>query len=223
MGERRTQVVISALSELTRYGLRSMLLDVAGTAAVEVRADPREAAASIRAGAGTTLVIGLAAPPDQLLECVTAARQRGVPIMLVLPPDAGEALLTRAAALRADGFLDEGDLTRGSVARAFARLADGETPIPDALARGLLARIGRLARESADRSFLLTAREREALRLLALGLSNKEIAGRMRISLHGAKRHVAGVMAKLNCPNRTAAVTVGLHHGLVDNHLDGTA
>lgn len=62
---------------------------------------------------------------------------------------------------------------------------------------------------------MLTPRERQALKLLADGLSNKQIARRLGISEHGAKRHVGNVLAKLNCPNRTVAVTVALNHGLL--------
>ncbi len=60
----------------------------------------------------------------------------------------------------------------------------------------------------------LTRREREVLQALSEGLSNKQIARRMAISEHGAKRHVANIMAKLNCPNRTLAVSKALREGL---------
>ncbi|MCY0931861.1 helix-turn-helix transcriptional regulator [Streptomyces sp. H27-H1] len=56
-----------------------------------------------------------------------------------------------------------------------------------------------------DRNATLTPRERETPHLLVEGLSNKLIARRLRISEHGAKRLVANVLAKMNCPNRTQA------------------
>lgn len=61
----------------------------------------------------------------------------------------------------------------------------------------------------------LTAREREVLRMLAEGLSNKEIAGRLRISDHTAKFHVASILSKLNAATRTEAVMFGIRRGLV--------
>ena len=54
----------------------------------------------------------------------------------------------------------------------------------------------------------MTPRESETLNLLSKGLSNKQIARSLHISQHGAKRHVANVIAKLNCPNRTLAVAL---------------
>jgi DNA-binding NarL/FixJ family response regulator len=61
----------------------------------------------------------------------------------------------------------------------------------------------------------LTSRETEVLQLLAQGLANKEIAGRLSISEHTAKFHVAAIMGKLGASSRTEAVTLGIRHGLV--------
>jgi len=61
----------------------------------------------------------------------------------------------------------------------------------------------------------LTAREIEVLRLLALGLANKEIAARLEVSEHTVKFHVASIMGKLGASSRTEAVTLGIRHGIV--------
>ena len=62
---------------------------------------------------------------------------------------------------------------------------------------------------------LLTAREREVLRLMADGLGNKGIGAALGISTHTAKYHVASVLAKLDAHSRTEAVTRGLREGLL--------
>lgn len=61
----------------------------------------------------------------------------------------------------------------------------------------------------------LTARETLVLRLMALGLGNKEIASRLDISEHTVKFHVSSILAKLAAESRTAAVTIGMMRGLV--------
>jgi NarL family two-component system response regulator YdfI len=61
----------------------------------------------------------------------------------------------------------------------------------------------------------LTVPELEVLRLVADGLSNKEIATRLRISEHTVKFHVASVMGKLGAESRTEAVTIGIRRGIV--------
>jgi len=61
----------------------------------------------------------------------------------------------------------------------------------------------------------LTARELEVLRLLALGLANKQIAARLKISDHTVKFHVAAILGKLGASSRTEAVAIGIRTGLV--------
>ncbi len=61
----------------------------------------------------------------------------------------------------------------------------------------------------------LTPREREVLEMLAEGLSNKEIAWRMKISEHTVKFHVASIFAKFDVSTRTEAVMKGIRQGLV--------
>jgi DNA-binding NarL/FixJ family response regulator len=53
------------------------------------------------------------------------------------------------------------------------------------------------------------------LRLMALGLGNKEIAARLDISEHTAKFHVSSILAKLGAASRMEAVTIGMTLGLV--------
>ena len=61
----------------------------------------------------------------------------------------------------------------------------------------------------------LTPREQEVLRMLALGLANKEIAARLKISEHTVKFHVAAILGKLGAASRTEAVALGIRHGLI--------
>jgi DNA-binding NarL/FixJ family response regulator len=61
----------------------------------------------------------------------------------------------------------------------------------------------------------LTAREREVLTLVAIGLTNKAVARRLSISDHTVKFHVASILAKLGAESRTEAVHVAARRGLL--------
>ena len=61
----------------------------------------------------------------------------------------------------------------------------------------------------------LTPREKEVLRLMAAGLSNKEIAARLKLSEHTAKFHVASILGKLGASSRAEAVSIGMRQGLI--------
>ena len=62
----------------------------------------------------------------------------------------------------------------------------------------------------------LTAREAEVLLLLAEGLTNRDIAQRLRVSEHTVKFHIRSILAKLGASSRTEAVTRGLRSGLIE-------
>jgi DNA-binding NarL/FixJ family response regulator len=61
----------------------------------------------------------------------------------------------------------------------------------------------------------LTARESEVLRLVGMGLGNKEIATRLSISEHTAKFHISSILSKLHAGSRTEAVSLGIRKGLI--------
>jgi DNA-binding NarL/FixJ family response regulator len=61
----------------------------------------------------------------------------------------------------------------------------------------------------------LTARQIEILRLVAQGLSNPEIATRLKLSDHTVKRHVANLLTKLGLPTRAAAAVYAAQEGLL--------
>jgi len=72
--------------------------------------------------------------------------------------------------------------------------------------------------ENLDREDLiedLTARESEVLRLVSMGLGNKEIAARLAISEHTAKFHISSILGKLHAASRTEAVSLGIRKGLI--------
>jgi DNA-binding NarL/FixJ family response regulator len=66
-----------------------------------------------------------------------------------------------------------------------------------------------------DLAEALTSREVEILQLLALGLTNKQIAGRLQISAHTVKFHVSTIFSKLGTTNRVETVNLGLKNGLI--------
>lgn len=70
-------------------------------------------------------------------------------------------------------------------------------------------------RENAGMVDSLTGREIEILQLLALGLTNKQIAINLKISAHTVKFHVSSIFGKMGTTNRTETVKLGLKTGLI--------
>ncbi len=117
-------------------------------------------------------------------------------------------------------------LTSGSPAGSPAGVLapDATTAQLDAALRAVFA--GLLVRSTAatePRGFapaedmpLLTPREREVLGLIAEGLSNKEMARRLGISVHTVKFHMEALFTKLDATSRAEAVTKGLRGGVIE-------
>lgn len=105
----------------------------------------------------------------------------------------------------AQGYLLKG-APRAEIFAAIRTVSAGGALIPPVIASKLLRQV----REDA-----LTAREKEVLELVAAGLANGEIAGRLFISERTAKFHVSSILSKLGAKNRTQAVRVARERGLV--------
>ena len=61
----------------------------------------------------------------------------------------------------------------------------------------------------------LTHRQVEILRLVAVGMSNAEVAARLQLSEHTVKRHVANLLTRLDLPSRAAAAAYAAREGLI--------
>lgn len=150
-------------------------------------------------------------------ERVTArAGERGAKVVILLSSCRDDAI---AAAVSCDGILVEEGITSAAIGEALSRLRRGDMPVPSTVVRGLLSEVRSLRGQgdgAAVKGSYLTPREQATLELLVQGLSNKQIARRLSISEHGVKRHVANILAKLNCPNRTLAAAMAIREGLVD-------
>lgn len=151
---------------------------------------------------------------DSLSLRESPARPR--PKILLLLRDHDQDAVVQASAASADGFLLESELTTATLGETLSRVLRDEVPMPAFLARELLTQLRTQETAPTRRPFLLTQREIQTLSLLVEGLSNKQIARRLGVTENGAKRHVANVLAKMNCPNRTVAVAVVVREGILD-------
>ncbi len=112
------------------------------------------------------------------------------------------------------GLLNE-DASEEEVLAAIHALAAGLLTGAPQLIQNLFA--GDHEAEKAETADLeLTPRETEVLRLLSLGMANKEIAFQLKISEHTVKFHVSSIFTKLEVTNRVEAVRVGIRSGLLD-------
>ncbi|TCK09258.1 response regulator transcription factor [Marinobacterium mangrovicola] len=93
-------------------------------------------------------------------------------------------------------------------------MLSGQPPLSPAMATRIIAHFSEAPRPDNQLSELLTAREREVLKLIARGASRKQIARELEISIYTANDHVKAIYKKLNVKSRVEATRVALDGGL---------
>jgi DNA-binding NarL/FixJ family response regulator len=121
-----------------------------------------------------------------------------------------------ALAAGASGFLLK-DAGAERLFDAVRVVAAGDALLAPTVTRRLISEFARLRPRPAPAALEeLTPREVDVLRLVAEGLSNREIADRLVVSDETVKTHVSRVLAKLNLRDRTQAVVAAYESGLVE-------
>ena len=207
VARRTARLLIVDGEAIVRFGLRQLF---AG--------DPEIAVVGEAAGARDALALADRCPPDLAvldvglgrpgagLDLVRRLLDRHVRV-LVLTGSADRELMMRTVRLGVHGFLRKSAETAEVLAAVHALLR-GE---------GVFA-AGPAATETpdpADRAPLLTERENQVLKLLAVGMSNREIGDRLVISEATVKFHVRNLRDKLEVRRRTQIVHTATRQGIV--------
>ncbi|MCG5214578.1 response regulator transcription factor [Streptosporangium sp. KLBMP 9127] len=211
----RLSVGVVCENEILRFGLKAALAELSIVDVVrELPIKPALSAAE--SFQGIDVIVVSYTEWDAALSVVPVARSASQRVLVFMDDEMVKDPL-KLASLRPDGFVLQRELTTQGLEEALLKVARSETPMPPEILTNIFDTVGGITEASRLRSVELTAREQDALRLLIGGLSNKEIAKRLSISLHGVKRLVGNILLKLNCPNRTQAVALAMKHGLVDS------
>ena len=134
---------------------------------------------------------------------VAAIPRFTIPVLVLSAYGTNEEVESAIAA-GARGYLLKG-APLDEIERAIAAVAKGEAWLDPRIA----ARVFQIGEER------LTSREREVLRLVAAGESNKRIAAKLRITERTAKFHVTSILGKLGAENRAQAVAIAAERRLI--------
>jgi DNA-binding NarL/FixJ family response regulator len=209
------RVLLADDQTLVRKGIRG-LLDLTPDLRVVAEAADGEMAARLCAEHRPDVALfDVRMPKANGVEALRRARAAGCapPTILLTTFDDDEVLRDGIAAGIA-GFLLK-DVSLDELAAAIRAVAAGQTlirPAVTARARDGV-RDAKLAFDALDPPDRLTPRELEILRLIAAGMSNREIASALRVAEGTVKNHTSSILSKLGVRDRTRAVLKALERG----------
>ncbi len=201
------RVLLVGDHRLVRAGLRALLATVDDFEVVGFAADGGEALQVASDTSPDVVLMDLSMPgmggvdaTRELRRLMPAAR------VVVLTSFADEDLVLRAIEAGAVGYLLK-DAEPEDLIQGIRDAAEGGSPASGKVAWALL-------RRDPPPGELLSAREREVLALVAEGLTNRRIAGRLGISEATVKAHLTNIYQRLGIADRTQAALWASRHGL---------
>ncbi len=202
--------------ELARAGLRSMLTGAPGLEVVAEATDGHEALALCRRLRPDLALIDVRMPGINGLETTRAIKDELplVSVVMVTMYDNPDYLL-EALKAGAAGYVLK-DASRKELLTTLRRVLQGESILDGELAVRLLHRLAGATPQPDVAASTLTARERDVLRLLVQGHTNRQIAAALVVSVGTIKIHVEHIIAKLGVSDRTQAAVRAVELGLLD-------
>jgi two-component system, NarL family, response regulator NreC len=209
------RVVIVDDHAVVRTGLRLLLDGQADIETVGEAGDAREAIFEVRARKPDVVLLDVALPGGKSgIEAIPDVRREAPDAkILVLSMEDDPRYVREAFAAGAFGYVLK-EAVDTEVVEAVREVAAGRRYVHPELGARLAAAEAEAARAADEDP--LSDREREVLRLLALGHTNQEIAKMLYISVRTAETHRSHIMQKLRLATRAELVRYALAHGLVE-------
>jgi DNA-binding NarL/FixJ family response regulator len=194
--------------EVVREGLRLSLSRAPHIRVVGEAADGASAVALAQRRRPNVVIMDVRMPGMDGLQA-TKEITDSVPesAVLIFTAYSERSLLGRGLESGARGYILK-EAPHQTLLRAIEKVAGGEGYVDPALMPSFL--------NGKDRDEMLTSREREILQLLADGMSNADVAGKLFISQETVKSHVRHILAKLEASTRTHAVATALRTAIID-------
>lgn len=218
-----TTVLLCDDQALVRVGLRKILEAEDDIEVVGEAEDGEDAVAEARRLRPDVVLMDIRMPVLDGIEATRRiARSQPASRVVVLTTFGLDGYVYDALRVGASGFMLK-DAPPEELVAAVRIVANGDALLAPAVTRSVIEEFARRAPSEApaERSVPaeveeLTPREREVLELLARGLSNPEICGRLVVSEATTKTHVARILQKLGLRDRIQAVIYAYESGLVE-------
>ena len=218
VGSDAIRVLICDDHALFRRGLIMVLESEEGIDVVAEAEDGEEAIEKAEEAAPDVVLMDVRMPRMSGIEA-TRAIADAVPTakILMLTVSDEEEDLYEAVKAGATGYLLK-EISIEEVANAIRAVVTGQSLISPSMASKLLSEFNNLAKQAQQKVLVprLTDRELQVLKLVAQGMSNREVAEELFISENTVKNHVRNILEKLHLHSRMEAVVYAVREKLLD-------
>lgn len=205
---------------IVREGLRALIETEPGLELVGEAKDGYEAVVETRSLKPDVILMDLVMPRMDGLEAISQIKRENEKAqILVLTSYSEDSKVFSAIKMGAMGYLLKDSLPE-DLLRAIRDVYHGQPSLHPSIARKLMGELNRPP-ESPVMEEELTEREDDVLKLLALGLSNQDIADKLFISERTVRTHVSNILMKLHLANRTQAAVYAFRNRLATGEDDG--
>jgi len=212
---RVARLLIADDHELARAGLRAMLAAERGFEIVAEARNGSEAVALTKRLRPDLALMDMRMPElDGLAATRVIKDECPRTAVVIITNHANPDYLFEALKAGAAGYVLK-EASQREVVLAVRQVLRGESLLNAELATKLLERLARQPTEAAVPADRLTTRERDVLRLLAQGKTNREIATELFVSVGTVKIHVEHIISKLGVSDRTQAAVRAVELGLL--------
>lgn len=218
----KIRIVVADDHAVFREGMRKILDDSGDMEVVGEAANGREAVDLVAELAPDVAVMDIVMPELNGIEATKKIKEvNPSTAVLILTAYDDERYILGLLEAGAAGYLLKN--ARGQqLTNAIRAVRAGESVLVPEVARKLLSRASRpLSQAERGGADELTTREMEVLKLAARGMSNKDIAKKLFLSVRTVKAHLYSIFGKLQVGSRTEAVLTGLKRGFVS--IDDTS
>lgn len=211
------KIMIADDHSMIREGLKN-LLELDGDIQVIAEAvDGEDCLEKLQLVKPDVLLLDINMPKKNGLEVLKSLKSRRSKLkVLVLTVHNETEYLMKAVDIGVNGYVLK-DSESAELKKAIFTVADGETYIQPSLIPALNAKMIEKNKD-AEKIKSLTKRELDVLKLLAVGMFNKEVGKRLEISERTVKNHVSNIFKKLGVTDRTQAAVFAIRNNLVQIH-----
>jgi len=213
----KTRIVIADDHVILRQGMSSFLAQERDMEVVGEASDGEEAVRLVNLFKPDVVLMDIVMPKLTGVEATKLIKNANPSIcILILTAYSDTHYVLGLLEAGASGYLLKSARSE-EIIRAIRAVKNGESVLDPVATRKLLERVIKLSRETPEDKVQgqLSPREIEVVRLAARGMSNRDIAEKLGLSMRTVKAHLSNIFNKMRCGSRTEAIVKGFREGYI--------